>query len=208
MDQEFVLMQGALVKRRRTQLKLTQEELARRIGYASKSSINKIELGEKTIPQTKIPAFAAALDVPVSYFSGYFKDSNWDETFRDSYENEMNSANPADLAEVVDYGTLYDWEHNLYYGQITLDTACDIASTLGCSLDVMTGLRGKEESDEYYNFTEEEVGLLLAWRKAVKANDYEVLDNAAWSLRKYGMSMPQKNNTVQQDSPDNSGVAK
>lgn len=38
-------MIGDKIKERRESLELTQEELAKRIGYKSKSTINKIEMG-------------------------------------------------------------------------------------------------------------------------------------------------------------------
>ena len=41
---------GNNIKARRTALKMTQEELAAKMGYKSKSTINKIELGINDIP--------------------------------------------------------------------------------------------------------------------------------------------------------------
>lgn len=49
------------IRARREELGISQEELARRMGYKSRSSINKIEKGENDIPQSKIVAFAKAL---------------------------------------------------------------------------------------------------------------------------------------------------
>lgn len=46
----------------------------------------------------------------------------------------------------------------------------------------------------------EEKNLLKAWRAAENAKDFEVMDNTAWALRKYGMPMPKKNNTDQQSN--------
>ena len=42
------------IKSRREELGLTQDELARKLGYKSRSSIQKIEKGENDIPQSKI----------------------------------------------------------------------------------------------------------------------------------------------------------
>lgn len=42
------------IKLRREQLEITQDELAKKIGYTSRSTINKIELGKNDIPQSKI----------------------------------------------------------------------------------------------------------------------------------------------------------
>lgn len=52
---------GDNIKNKRLQLNLTQEELATKLGYKSRSSINKIELGINDISQRKIKAFADAL---------------------------------------------------------------------------------------------------------------------------------------------------
>ena len=41
------------IKLRREQLEITQDELAKKIGYTSRSTINKIELGKNDIPQSK-----------------------------------------------------------------------------------------------------------------------------------------------------------
>lgn len=49
------------IRARRKELGISQEELAKRIGYKSRSSINKIEKGENDIPQSKIAVFAQAL---------------------------------------------------------------------------------------------------------------------------------------------------
>jgi len=49
------------IRARREELGISQEELAKRMGYKSRSSINKIEKGENDIPQSKIIAFAQAL---------------------------------------------------------------------------------------------------------------------------------------------------
>lgn len=58
------------IRRRREELGLSQEEVARRIGYRSKSSINKIEMGINDIPQAKVQAFARALETTPAYLMG------------------------------------------------------------------------------------------------------------------------------------------
>lgn len=52
---------GQNIKKRRLELGWTQEELAHKMGYKSKSSINKIELDYTDIPQSKIKKFAEVL---------------------------------------------------------------------------------------------------------------------------------------------------
>lgn len=50
---------------------MTQEQLAEKLGYKSKTSINKIELGKQEITQSKIPEFAAALGITVGELMGW-----------------------------------------------------------------------------------------------------------------------------------------
>lgn len=58
---------GDKIKQRRIELNITQDELAKRAGYTSRSSINKIELGLVDLPLTKIFALAGALNVSADY---------------------------------------------------------------------------------------------------------------------------------------------
>ena len=64
---------GERVKARREQLGLSQDELAKKLGYKSRSSINKIESDSRNLTQSKIKAIADALDTTPSYIMG------WDE---------------------------------------------------------------------------------------------------------------------------------
>ncbi|MDE5764507.1 MAG: helix-turn-helix domain-containing protein [Ruminococcus sp.] len=59
---------GTLIRTRREELGMTQDELAEKIGYKSRSSINKIEKGGNDLPRSKITAFAKALDISPSLF--------------------------------------------------------------------------------------------------------------------------------------------
>ena len=59
------------IKSRRTELGLTVEELAHKMGYKDKSSISKTENGKADIPQSKISAFADALETTTAYLMGW-----------------------------------------------------------------------------------------------------------------------------------------
>lgn len=58
------------IKQRRLELGLTVEELAQRMGYKDKSSISKIENGKADIPQSKVVAFARALNTTTAFLIG------------------------------------------------------------------------------------------------------------------------------------------
>ena len=62
------------IKQIRQELGLTQTDLAHLIGYADKSMIAKIEKGDVDLPQSKIVAFANALNTTPSHLMG------WDES--------------------------------------------------------------------------------------------------------------------------------
>ena len=61
---------GERIRQRRIDLGMTQEELARRAGYKSRSSINKIELS-RDLPLHKIRKVAAALDMTPAELAGW-----------------------------------------------------------------------------------------------------------------------------------------
>ena len=64
---------GERIKSRREELGLTQQQLADRLGYKSKSAINKIELGVNDIAQKRIVDFAKALNTTIEYLFGMDK---------------------------------------------------------------------------------------------------------------------------------------
>ena len=91
---------GQRVKIRREELGMSQEELATKVGYKSKSSINKIELGFRVLTQSKIKVIADALETTPSYIMGWDEESHqneWSSKFRDSVMQILNNADPADL---------------------------------------------------------------------------------------------------------------
>ena len=70
------------IRQRREELDMSQDELAKKLGYKSRSSINKIEKGENDIPQSKIVAFAEALNTSPEYLMGWDSDDKNNEETR------------------------------------------------------------------------------------------------------------------------------
>ena len=62
---------GDRIKQRRIELDLTQEELAYRIGYASKTSVNKAEKNANEMSISNLEKYAAALDCDPAYLVGW-----------------------------------------------------------------------------------------------------------------------------------------
>lgn len=62
---------GQRIRTRRIELGMTQEELAQKLGYTSRSSINKIEKEYRNLQQEKILDFANALATTPAYIMGW-----------------------------------------------------------------------------------------------------------------------------------------
>lgn len=62
---------GDRIRLRREELRISQEELATRLGYKSRSTIAKIESGENDLTQSKIVAFAEALNTTARWLLDY-----------------------------------------------------------------------------------------------------------------------------------------
>ena len=65
---------GKRIKERRQSLRLTQSQLAERTGYKDKTAISRIESGENDLTQSKIMAFADALQTTPSYLMGWVEE--------------------------------------------------------------------------------------------------------------------------------------
>ena len=61
---------GERIKKRRIELGLSQDEVAKKVGYKSRSSIQKIESSRK-LPLDKVELMARALDCSHSYIMGW-----------------------------------------------------------------------------------------------------------------------------------------
>ena len=64
---------GWRVRSRREALGMTQDELAKKLNYKSRSSVNKIELDQRNMKQSQIAQLAKALETTPGFLMG------WDE---------------------------------------------------------------------------------------------------------------------------------
>lgn len=65
---------GARIKARRQELKMTQRELAARLGYTDHTTVTRIESGKTDPPQSRVAQFAKVLDVTPGYLMGWDKE--------------------------------------------------------------------------------------------------------------------------------------
>lgn len=92
---------GERIAERRKELNLTQEELARKLGYKSRSSINKIELSWSKVPLSKLQKVAAALDCDAAYLMGWQDEPSNDSIQKRQHEeiNEIFDRMPPELRD-------------------------------------------------------------------------------------------------------------
>ena len=94
------------IRRRRIELELTQDQLAERLGYSGKSMIAKIEAGKVDLSQSKIVAFAKALQTTPSHLMG------WDDN--SVYYSDPETAKKAqEMFEDPDMRSLFDMKKNM-----------------------------------------------------------------------------------------------
>ena len=87
---------GKKIRFKREQLNMTQEELAKRLGYKSKTTIAKIENGTNDIVQSKVIDFANALDTTVAYLMG------WEDEAEKEWEPKLTAKDERDIRKDLD----------------------------------------------------------------------------------------------------------
>ena len=92
------------VRIRRLELELTQDELAKRMGYSSRSSINKIEKG-RNCRQSVIVRLAEALNTTPAYLMGWEDEEKETKVVKIPVLGDVAAGIPIDAIEDV-----IDWE--------------------------------------------------------------------------------------------------
>lgn len=104
---------GERIKARREELGMTQQQLADRLGYKSKASINKIEVGKNGIAQKKIVDFANALQTSIEYLMEMDNDSD-ENSQQPVYYTDFETAKRAEeMATNPELRALFDVQRNM-----------------------------------------------------------------------------------------------
>ena len=94
---------GKRIRFKREELGITQEDLAKILGYKNKSTIAKIENGTNDITQSKVLAFANALHTTVAFFMGWDSDSKSQNSVSISVLGRVAAGIPLDaIEEIID----------------------------------------------------------------------------------------------------------
>lgn len=89
------------IKQRRIALGMTQDDLAAKLGYKSRSTIARIESGDNDITRSKIVAFAKALEVEPGYLLGTTSAKDTPQALIDAY-NKLNPTAQQKLRDYID----------------------------------------------------------------------------------------------------------
>lgn len=91
---------GLKIKSLREDKKLSQSELASLVGYKDKTAIAKVEAGKVDLPQSKISAFAKALNTTTSYL---FSDEVAEEPVTIAAHFDGDEYTEAELDKIKEY---------------------------------------------------------------------------------------------------------
>jgi repressor LexA len=125
------------IKRRRQQLKMTQTDLALKMGYADKSMIAKIEKGNVDLPQSKILAFANVLETTPGELMGWDYEAEPTETVDNIYK--LDKIKLPMLGKVACGEPIFADEDRESYIMIGTDIGADFC--LQCQGDSMINAR-------------------------------------------------------------------
>ncbi|WP_288686965.1 LexA family transcriptional regulator [uncultured Catenibacterium sp.] len=125
------------IKRRRQQLKMTQTDLALKMGYADKSMIAKIEKGNVDLPQSKILAFANVLETTPGELMGWDYEAEPTETVDNIYR--LDKIKLPMLGKVACGEPIFADEDRESYIMIGTDIGADFC--LQCQGDSMINAR-------------------------------------------------------------------
>lgn len=125
------------IKRKRQQLKMTQTDLALKMGYADKSMIAKIEKGNVDLPQSKILAFANVLETTPGELMGWDYEAEPTETVDNIYK--LDKIKLPMLGKVACGEPIFADEDRESYIMIGTDIGADFC--LQCQGDSMINAR-------------------------------------------------------------------
>ena len=136
---------GEKVRKRRTELGMTQNELALRSGYTSRSSINKLELGHVDPSVSKLYELAAALEMsPVELMfdeASLYELSSCEKTLVDLYRNDTQ------IRFLIDKLINKELDSKIFYSAACSDEY-DPDAYVALSADAAERLKNAPETDD------------------------------------------------------------
>lgn len=117
---------GDKIRKRREQLGISQEELANKMGYKSRSAITKIEKGQRDINQSKISEYAKALQTTPAFLMGW-EETNSITSISEEFPNieEIKTKKIPMLGKIACGTPIFAEEHHEMYVPVSEDIKAD-----------------------------------------------------------------------------------
>lgn len=178
---------GDKIRQRREAIGMSQAELANKLGYTSRSSINKIEKDINDIPQSKIIAFAEALETTPAFLMDWKEEQNdnqsriWKNVKLAREKNNISQEELAELANIP-LDLIKEIEENKKIPDYEL--IIKLTKALNCEIHYIFFGEEIEELENYDFTTFEKIDAIMASddearKKVVKAsiefNDEDIM---------------------------------
>ena len=99
---------GNRIRKRRTELKISQRDLASKLGYSDHTTVTRIEADKVDVSQSRLKQFAKVLDVSVGYLMG------WEESPEEAGALAAATISDPRIKKLVsDYLTLDEEDKNI-----------------------------------------------------------------------------------------------
>lgn len=168
---------GQRVAKIRKEKKMTQDELAKKIGYTSRSTISKIERDERDVPRPTVTVIAEALGIKPSALMGWEDEETLTDTSNISYVIPNNNIFQIPVFESVSAGFgAYASSEILEYIPVVLNSRYEADNTLAI----------KVKGDSMYPKIEDGDVIIVRKQSSVDSGDIAVLllDNEEGLVKK------------------------
>lgn len=156
---------GSRIKHLRELLGISQEELAKRVGYKSRSSINKIEIDGRGLPQSKIVDFAKALGTTPAYLMGWDEQDIFDTYQFHDYLDEY-------VHEIGEF-LYYNPEHKVLF-----DSSMEVKNQdIGLAKQMLDRINGKQSTTESYYLNAARERTDIEVTEEMKKHDDDIMDD-------------------------------
>ena len=189
------------IRQRREELHMTQDELAQAMGYKSRSSINKIELGKSDIPQSKIKSFAEALKTTPEYLMGLESNEITEDEYKEIFSRNLTrllKKHHKSQKEVADTINVSPQTFNTWCKGIALprmDKVQMLADYFGILKSDLIENKSNEQNQSYYLnpetskiaqeiYDNKELSLLFDAAKDAEPEDLQTVHSMLMSLKR------------------------
>lgn len=168
---------GQRVAKIRKEKKMTQDELAKKIGYTSRSTISKIERDERDVPRPTVAVIAEALGVNPSALMGWEDEKTSTDTSNINYMIPNKNIHQIPVFETVSAGFgAYASNEVIDYIPVLINNPYDVKSTIAI----------KVKGDSMYPKIEDGDVIIVRKQTSVDSGDIAVLllDNEEGLVKK------------------------